>query len=263
MSQPPGQYGGQYGQPGQYGPPGQYGQPAPGQYGQPGGYGPPGGPGFGPGGYGQPPQKKSVLPWVITAAVVVLAGVGVLLFFLLKDDDDGGSTTASTSTSASVSTSSSAEQMGAEEMGGTEVDPDEDLPTGANVPMDDMDDDNGGGSGDSGEEFPGSIELAATFLQLLVDGDGDTALSLAGADLTAVIEELAAGEGLPPGEYLYRRFYASIGDAAPEAAELLAVEYDSASDLEAISIGISTAAGDFEIVVYVGEDLLVEDLGLP
>ncbi len=65
---PPQQH--QYGQP-QYGQP-QYGQP---QYGQPP---------YGPGGFsGPPPQKKSALPWIITAAIAVVGAIGVTLAIVL------------------------------------------------------------------------------------------------------------------------------------------------------------------------------------
>jgi hypothetical protein len=273
MSQPPGQYGGQYGAPGQYGQPAQYGQPGPGQYGQPGpgpygqpgGYGAPGGPGFGgpgygPGGYGQPPQKKSVLPWVITAAVVVLAGVGVLLFFLLGSDDDDDNTASGTTTSPTASASVAAEEMGSEE-----VEPVEDLPTGAQVPMEDMDTENGGGSGGgASEEIPGSVDLTEAFLVAILSGDGDTALSLAGPDLVAVIEENAAQHGLAPGEFLVTVFYESVlNNEEPTDVALVSVEYDSGSGLEVVTVEISSASVTSEVAIYVSEDLLVADIALP
>lgn len=89
-----------YGQP-QYGQP-QYGQPQygpPPGYAQPQGYGPPAGyPQQYQASYGPPQQPKSKLPWIITAAVVVLAAIGLTLFFVLRP----GSATSSSATPEQV-----------------------------------------------------------------------------------------------------------------------------------------------------------------
>ncbi|RBY83126.1 hypothetical protein [Blastococcus sp. TF02A-26] len=274
MSQPPGPYGapGQYGAPGPYGapgrygppaggprppvpppPPGQYGAPAPygppGQYGAPGPYGQPGG-GLPPGGYGGPPKRRRALPWLIAAAVVLVAGVGVLLFFLLSgdDSDDSAGPAAPTATTTAAG----------EDMDGELVDPDVELPTGAQVPMEEADDPSGE------EEIPGSVEVAATFFEALVGGDGAYALDLVGPDLLAVVEQEAAANGVAPEEFLVAVFYERVlGNEEITDAELVGVEYDEGSGLEAVTVTVGTASAERTLTMYVDEDLLVADLELP
>ena len=261
MSQPPGPYGGQYGAPAPYGQPGpaQYGQPA--GYGPPGGgYGPPGPGGYGPGGYGQPPQQKKsgALPWVIAALVVVLIGAGVLTFFLLKDDDDD-SNTASTATP-----SISAQEMGSEEMSGAEVDPDIDLPTGAEVPVDDEPMEPPTSGGDTGEEtIGGSVDLAAAWLVAVAQGDTATAWSLTDPSLQSAATDAAAGTDATPEEFLVGYFYSDVLQSEePTDAQLVAVEYDSstASDVVVIDVTLS-GGGSVQVALFVNESLLVQDFG--
>src|SRR3954453_3816624 len=201
MSQPPGPYGGQYGQPGQPGPYGQPGQPGP--YGQPGGGFPPGG---GPGGYGpygQPP-KKSPLPWIITAVVVVLVGVGVLLFFLLRNDDDAA-TAASTSSATSSSSSSSSSSASAPMM---PMDTDMSLPGGAEPPPT-----NPGGSmgndqpgGDNGQ-FAGSGDAAIAFVNAMYNGDFTTGFAALCPDVQSLISQAASAHGVSNEDALSILFY--------------------------------------------------------
>jgi hypothetical protein len=175
----------QYAQPGQppYGGPGYgrspYGQPGHGQpgYGQPG-YGRPGygQPGFGQSPYGAPgpaPRKgRGPLVALLVTLGVLLVGGGVLAAVLLNRDDGGGTTTAtptsaSTSSSASPSSSSSSSSSPSGEGG---------FGGGASTPP------GGGGTGGGGEPgIPGSPEFAASWVQSVVDRDGDTAY----ADLCA------------------------------------------------------------------------------
>jgi hypothetical protein len=293
MSQPPGQYGGQYGPPGQYGQPGQpqYGQPQPGPYGQPGQPGPygqpgqpgpygqpgqpgpygqpgggfpPGGPGGygpgGPGGYGQPPRKSSPLPWIILAVVVVLAGVGVLLFFLLRGDD--GSTTAASTTSATTTsaTSSSAPAMDdAADMGSGS------LPGGATNPPS-----NPGGSmqtdstSASGEEtYPGSTALAATWLVAMQTGDFDTAFSLTCADLQSAATQSAPEYNLTPAEFLAAYFYGdTLNSASITDGQLEGVQYDASSQQDIVLFSLALDDGTtVEVGVAVASDLTVCDWG--
>ena len=262
--QQPGQhdpYGQQYGQAA----PGQYGQPAPGQYGQPGGYGQPaGGPGFGGpgpgfGGYGQPPQKKSVLPWVITAAVVVLAGVGVLLFFLLGDDDDSN-TASGTTTPPSSSAPVSAEGMGSEQMGEDDP-PTMDLPTGAEVPMEDMDPPTSGGSGE--ETITGSVDLAASWVVAVAQADTATAWALTDPALQASATEAAAGTDASPEQFLVGYIYSEVFQSeTPVEASLVTVEYDSESGSDVVVIElVLEGGGSVQLAVFVNEALLVQDFG--
>jgi hypothetical protein len=181
---------------------------------------------------------------------VVVAGVGVLLVVLLSDDDsDDTSATSPPSATASAA---------AEEMSGQDVDTDVDLPTGAQVPMDEPDDT----SGD--EQIAGSTDVAGTFLQALVEGDGDYALELSATDLQTVVEQQAAENGVAPGDFFVAVFYErALGNEEIADAELVSIEYDQASGLEAITVAVSTASTESTLVVYVDEDLLVADLSLP
>ncbi|MGY1746462.1 hypothetical protein [Blastococcus sp. SYSU D00695] len=268
MTQPPGQYGGQYGAPGQYGQPGpgQYGQPGPGQYGQPGGYGQPGpgfgGPGFGGpggpgfGGYGAPPpQKKSVLPWVITAAVVVLAGVGVLLFFLLRDDDD--SNTAASSTTSAAVTSMAVEEMGSE-MGSDDP---VDLPTGAEMPDTPMDPPSSGG--DVTETYAGSVDVAAQWIVAIAQADTATAWALTDPGLQASAAEGAASAGLTPEEYLVGYVHTNVFEGeTPTEANLVTVEYDAETQSDVVVVEITlSGGGSVQIAMFVGSNLLVHTFG--
>lgn len=94
-----------YGQPGAPAGYGGYGQPP--TYGQPPGYGQ-------PGGYGRPPRRGWILPVVISAVVVVLAGAGLGIYFGVvrdggKDEADKTTTTrvAKTTTTTVGTTSTS------------------------------------------------------------------------------------------------------------------------------------------------------------
>jgi cytoskeletal protein RodZ len=238
-------------------PPGQYGQPGPGQYGQPGGYGPPGGPGFGgPGGYGQPPQKKSVLPWVITAAVVVLAGVGILLFFLLKDDDDNSSTAASSTTSAAATTSSSAgSSMGS-------VPTDTDLPTGASRPTANPtgsmgNDAPSGGTGET--QFAGSDQVALDWVNAVFQGDTATAYSGLCADYQQQIADLATQNGVSNEDALAAIFYGdTLGNHTIQDGTFDSIAYDSDSGLDVASFSLTLDDGSsFQLLVGVDENLTV------
>jgi len=219
MSQPPGPYGGQYGQPGQPGPygqpgqpgpygppggqPGPYGQPQqPGPYGQPqqpGPYGAPGGgfpPGGGPGGYGpygQPP-KKSPLPWIIAAVVVVLVAAGVVLFVVLNKDDNSA-TAASTSTSTSTSTSSSSSSSSSSPM--MPMNTDMSLPGGAEPPPTNPGGSMGGNQGgsDSGQ-FAGSGDAAIAWVNAMYNGDFTTGYATLCPDLQQIIAQAASENGV-------------------------------------------------------------------
>ena len=261
MSQPPGPYGGQYGLPGPYGQPGQYGQPAqPGPYGQPGRYGPPGG-GFPPGGpggygpYGQPP-KKSPLPWIVLAVVVVLAGVGVLLFFVLRGDDDPATTAGSSTTSSSPRSSSapSDESM-------TPMDTDVSLPGGASTPPPtnpggSMEGDSAGG--DNGQ-FAGSDQVALAWVQALFTGDFTTGYDSMCPAYQQEIAQAAADNGVTDEDVLAEYFYQSLlGGRGIVDGTLDSVDYSGGDGLDLASFTLQLDDGStYDLVVGVDSTLAV------
>ncbi|MCW2531952.1 MAG: hypothetical protein JWP62_1522 [Blastococcus sp.] len=93
MTQPPGPFGGAYGQPGPYGPP------------------------------PQPPQKKNLLPWLIVGGAVLLSGLGILLVVLLRGDDtsDPRNDASNSTPAASSSSSRASESAHADLPGGAQV----------------------------------------------------------------------------------------------------------------------------------------------
>jgi hypothetical protein len=264
MSQPPGQYGGSYGQPGQpgqpYGQPGQpqYGQPQPGQpqYGQPGQYGQPpagppqygqpqygqpqyGAPG-GPGGYGQPPQKKSPLPWIILAVVVVLVGAGVLTFFLVRGGDDEPSTPVASSTAATSSAATSTPAMPSMDVNSG------DLPGGA-TPTGTM------GTEDSGSfapQFSGSEDVALGWMNAMLERDFDTAFSLTCSTLQQVAQENAPTAGVSPPELLGAAFFQdALGGQGFTDGTFDTLEYDSTNNVD---------VGTFSLVLEDGSSATVQ-----
>jgi hypothetical protein len=93
MTQPPGPFGGAYGQPGPYGPP------------------------------PQPPQKKNLLPWLIVGGAVLLSGLGILLVVLLRGDDtsDPRNDASNSTPAASSSSARAGESAHADLPGGAQV----------------------------------------------------------------------------------------------------------------------------------------------
>jgi hypothetical protein len=270
MSQPPGPYGGQYGQPGPYGQPGSpgpYGQPgaAPGPYAQPGPYGPPGGgfpPPGGPGGpggygpYGQPPKKGNALPWIILAVVVVLAGVGVLLFFLLGGDDDDANTAGSTSTTTSTSSSAGEPSGMSPDMS------DMSLPGGASTPPPTNPGgsmtESGGGS-TTGSQFAGSDQVALGWVQALFQGDFTTAYSSMCATFQQDIAALASENGVTPEDALSVLFYeGTLEGRGITDGTLDSVEFDGEAGLDVASFTLALDDGStFNLLVGVDQDLTV------
>jgi hypothetical protein len=288
MSQPPGQYGGQpdqpgqpgqpgqpYGQPGGYGQPNQpqYGQPAQPQYGQPsqpqygqpsqpqygqpqygqpqygapGGspYGPPGG----PGGYGQPPQKKSPLPWIILAVVVVLVGAGVLTFFLVRGGDDEPTTPVASSTSATSSSAASSTPA----MPSMDVNSG-DLPGGA-TPTGTMSTEGGSGAG----QFSGSEDVALGWMNAMLSRDFDTAFSLTCSTLQQVANENAPTAGVSPPELLGAAFFQdALGGQGFTDGTFDTLEYDPSNDVDVGTFSLVLEDGSSaQVQLWVQSDLTV------
>jgi hypothetical protein len=287
MSQPPGPYGGQYGQPGQPGPygqqpgqpgqpgpygqpggqPGPYGQPGqpgpygqpqqPGPYGAPGGGFPPGGPGGGPGGYGpygQPP-KKSPLPWIIAAVVVVLVAAGVVLFVVLNKNDDSA-TAASTSTSTSTSSSSSSSSSSSAPM--MPMNTDMSLPGGAEPPPT-----NPGGSmgndqsgGDNGQ-FAGSGDAAIAWVNAMYNGDFTTAFSLMSPDVQSQLAQIATENNLTNEQVISAAFYqGTLGGHGITDGSADGVEAGDGLDVVSFTLQLDDGS-TYNLVVGVDQNLAI------
>jgi hypothetical protein len=228
------------------------GPPSGGQY----GYGPPGFPPGGPGGYGpygQPP-KKSALPWIITAVVVVLAGVGVLLFFLLRGDGDGSDQadrTSSTTTSSSPKTSEPVMSMDAD----MSIPPGADTPPPTN-PSGSMDD--GAATADGGQ-FAGSDQVALAWVQSMYTGDFTTAYQGLCPDYQQGVTDLATQNGVTPEEALSTIFYGgTLEGRGIDDGTLDSVSYDSEQGLDVASFALQLDDGsEFTLLVGVDSSLAV------
>jgi hypothetical protein len=250
MTQPPGPYGGGYGQPGPYEPagqpvpqPGQFpppGRPTP--YGQPGPYGQQQ-PGFGPPGpYGQPPQppqKKNLLPWFIVGGAVLLSGLGILLVVLLGGDDEAPQNDATNSTSAASSSSSGASESAAE------------LPGGAQVAEEESGSDEG--------RYEGSGDVALAWVEAMAQGEFQTAYDLSCAEVQTAAAEAAAGED-PAWELGTYFFEETLGGQGFTDGSFDSVAYSEASDTDVASFTLQLDNGDeFLLLVYVQPDGTVCD----
>lgn len=242
MSQPPGPYGGGYGQPGQFPPPGQpspYGQPGP--YGQ---QGPSGPAGFGQQGpYGQPPQppqKKNLLPWFIVGGAVLLSGLGILLVVLLGGDDEPDpQNAASNSTSAASSSSSGASEPVAE------------LPGGAQVAEEEPGTDQG--------RYAGSGDVALAWVEAMAQGEFQTAYDLSCAEVQEAAAGAAAGED-PAWELGTYFFEQTLGGQGFTDGSFDGVSYSEVSDTDVASFTLQLDNGEsFLLLVYVEPDGTVCD----
>jgi hypothetical protein len=223
---PPGQGQPQYGPPGQGQPPyGQpsYGQPGSGQgpYGQgPYGQGPYGQPGYGQPPYGAPgpgaPRKgRGPLVALLVTLAVLLVGGGVLAAVLLTRGDDGSAPTA---TSSSASTSSSPSSSPSSSSPSPSSSGDGGFGGGAATPT------GGGGGAGAQPGIPGSAEFAASWVQSVVDRDGDTAYDGLCAD---------GRSQFPDGQALLADFDSFLGGQITEG-----------------SVTDATAAGDVDEVTF-------------
>lgn len=222
-----------YGQP-QTGAQPSFGQPTQ-QFGQPafggGGYGsPPGGQppyGGGPGSpYGAPPpSKKSPLPFIIIGLVVLLMAGGAGLFFALKDDEP----TPVADPTTSQTTESTADTNA----------PTEDTDT----PTEDTDTDSPGGDEPN---FADSEDTAITFMQLMVDGEYDTAR-------TSLCDD--GKEMFANGQELADDFFGFIGATTITGGETTDVYADpDESDRDVVAFDLETDVGTVPLIVSILEE---------
>lgn len=234
-----------YGQPPTVPPQPSFGQPTQ-QYGQQafggggGGYGvPPGGPppyAGGPGAPfgGPPPAKKSPLPFIIIGLVVLLIAGGVGLFFALDDDDP----------TPVASTSSQPTQTSA----------DTDTPTeDTETPTEDTDTDSP--SGDD-PNFAESEVVAADFMELMVNGDYDTALGTLCEDG----RDPSDGDGFADGQALADDFFTEIGATTITDGQIVSVLSSGDSDRDVVAFDLDTEVGTVGFEVQVLEEEIGADL---
>jgi hypothetical protein len=199
----------------------------------PGGQPPYGG---GPGGpYGSPPpSKKSPLPFIILGLVVLLVAGGVGLFFLLNDDDP----TPVAQTTAQ--TTESTEDTG---------DPTEDT----SGPTEDTDDTDAPGG--SGPNFDDSVAVADAFIELMIDGDYDTAFTTLCSDG----QDPSDGDGFADGQALAADFFDALGATTVTGGRSVDIE-PSDTDRDIVTYDLETDVGTVGLEVDVFEETAGEDL---
>ncbi|HEY0126277.1 MAG TPA: hypothetical protein VGB58_03975 [Blastococcus sp.] len=234
MTQPPGPYGPPYGEPTPYGRPAPYGASP---YGQPAPYGAPPMP-------PQPPQpRKNLLPWLIVGGAVLLSGIGIGLVLLLRGGDSGTEVRAAAGTTSSApATSSSAEPRQESALG--------DLPGGAQVAEPTQ---------AAGNAFPGSDEVALTWVDALADGDWQTAYDLSCAEVQDAATTAAAG-GDPAfelGRFFYEQTLEGVG-FTEGTFDSIQFDETTGTDIGAFTLALENGE-TFTLLVYVQPDLTVCD----
>ena len=210
-------------------PPGPYGAPGPfpPQYGGPYGAPPP------------PPPSRNLLPWLIVGGAVLLSGVGLLLVVLLTRDDGASSTQASASTAATSASASASSGSAAAE-----------LPGGARVVEP---------SSTSSARFPGSEQVALTWVQAMADGDFETAYELSCADVQASAAAVDDGSGpaWALGTYFYEQ---TLGGNGFTEGSFDSIQYSEAADSDVGTFILQLDSGEeFMLLVYVDSSQKVCD----
>ncbi|WP_456599128.1 hypothetical protein [Blastococcus sp. SYSU DS0616] len=225
-------------------PPGQH--PPPGQQHWHGGPPPSGPPPYGPPPYGGPgvppadrPRKRTLLPWLIGAAVLLIAGLGFLLVVLLRGDDAerrsaeqpaGGTSGPATQPSRSPSAP----------LGGTGQ-----LPGGAR-----------GAEPVPGQEgrYAGSGDVALAWVEAMGKGDFQNAFDLSCVEVQEGAVDAAAG-GNPAqvlGDYFYR---VTLGGQGFTSGTFDGVEHQAGSATDMASFTLELDDGEpFLLLVHVGAD---------
>jgi hypothetical protein len=190
------------------------------------------GPGVPPsqGGWNAPPPRNKLLPWLIGAAVIVVALAGVLAFVLLKADDNDPSE------NAAASRSTQADDQRGDVDGDAVVPPDadqEELPGGVIPPED------GGGA-----YCEHSMDKATAFMDDVILGDYPSAISHGSQDFQAVFSD---------GTELFGQQIAEAtneGTLYNHSADY--VQYDTVNQADAVHMSIEMEEGwigDFEVLV--------------
>lgn len=228
MTQPPGPYGTPYGQPAPQNQSGPYGRPAPGPYGPPQQL--------------PPSRQRSLLPWLIVGGAVLLSGVGIALVLLLTGGDSGNENRAAAPPSSAPATSSSAEPSRQASLG--------DLPGGAQVAEP---------TATAANAFPGSDEVALTWVDALADGQWQTAFDL--SCVAVQDSSITAAAGGDPAYELGRYFYTQVlGGVGFTEGTFDSIRYDEVTGADVGTFTLAMDDGEtFTLLVYVQEDLTVCD----
>ena len=183
-----------------------------------------------------PPPRNKLLPWLIGAAVIVVALAGVLAFVLLKADDNAPSE------NAAASRSTQADQGGHRRQRGR--------PTGRRP---------GGAAGDvippedgGGAYWEHSTDKAAAFMDDVILGDYPSAISHGSQDFQAVFSD---GTELFGQQIAEATNGGTLGDYSLDRAT-----YDATVDADVVSITIIMEEGwadDFTVLVSEEDDHLV------
>jgi hypothetical protein len=210
-------------------PPGRYGPP----YGQPIPYGPP----------PQPPAGKNLLPWLIVGGAVLLSGIGIGLVLLLGGRGSGPEERAAAPTTSSAPVTASSAEPSRESAQG-------DLPGGAQVAEP---------AQAAGNAFPGSDEVALTWVDALADGDWQTAYDLSCAEVQTAATSAAAGGD--PAYELGRYFYEqTLGGVGFTEGTFDSIQFDGTTGTDIGAFTLALENGEtFTLLVYVQPDLTVCD----
>ena len=141
---------------------------------------------------GRPKQRRSLVPWLVAALVLLVAAAGVIAFLLLRADDDAPA--------------AGDERVQAQEPLG-DVDGDAVVPPEADEEQ--VPDDHGAPYTGDGGTIPGSVDRAAVFMDDVVLGDFGSAVGHGsadfqtryGADPSVIGSEIAAIDGSLPENY--------------------------------------------------------------
>jgi hypothetical protein len=184
-----------------------------------------------------PPPRNKLLPWLIGAAVIVVALAGVLAFVLLKADDNAPSE------NAAASRSTQADQRGDID-GNAVVPPDADQ---EELPGDVIPPEDGGGA-----YWEHSMDKAAAFMDDVVLGDYPSAISHGSQDFQAVFSD---GTELFGQQIAEATNGGTLGDYSLDWAT-----YDATVDADVVSITITMEEGwpdDFTVLVSEEDGYLV------
>ncbi|WP_158548767.1 hypothetical protein [Blastococcus sp. TF02A-26] len=176
------------------------------------------------------PPRRSLVPWLVAALVLLVAAVGVIAFLLLEADDDGRATTGD-------------ERVQAEEQLG-DVDGDAVVPPEADEEQ--VPDDHGAPYTGDGGTVPGSVDRAAAFMDDVVLGDFPSAVGHGGSDFQ---------DRYGPDETLLADDIAAITTALPVDYTIDAVQSDSGHDADVVTLTVELPDGSYSgLGVYVADE---------